>query len=542
MDRISAPEQNRLLAKLADMLRMTEGQASAPEFLPPQLNVMNLVRQLMLPSAETVEKMSYGDPLFRMPQQSRIPITTDKEYLADIAGMIPFTAPTARPSARAMQDLVREIQTTPPVGAVTMAPKIDDVPQMPRESFVEGVPAGQELIVHHNITPEKLRKVKKVGGMPVPSIAISNVENPMSGFGEISLIGNPSIANPSAKNPVFGFDAYTARAPRIDYKIDSKSQKALEGMLSDIAKKVPGGDYRVDRLVNNWEDRQYSEVLRAKFLEDSGYGLPDREMFPEARQFEAEVNRRVRDLSGEYNNWLANFEESLPSQGVNVQEKIFRGFTQSGNRKYADVTLENLVREMKGGAGSENWNYGVGNLRAVATPKFRKFNDIKASREKIVASEDFAKVKDEVDKVYSSLLTRIDELPNQDRYGYKSEDVLYEIGSSRNVNMIDTFKAGVPEELKADIGVFMRKLNQLPTEYFEIKPQRAVKVSEFEGAIVPANVPQTSLDYLRSQGINRIHFYSTPEERTQLFKQFGDKMFGAAPVGLLGAGGLGSEE
>jgi hypothetical protein len=443
------------------------------------------------------------------------------------------------------RDLVREIQTTPPTGAVTMAPKIDDVPQMPRESFVEGVPAGQELIVHHNITPEKLRKVEKVGGMPVPSIAISNVENPMSGFGEISLIGNPSMANPSAKNPVFGFDAYTARAPGIDYKIDSKSQKALEGMLSDIAKKVPGGDYRVDRLVNNWEDRQYSEVLRAKFLEDSGYGLPDREMFPEAWQFEGEVNRRVRDLSGDYNNWLASFEESLPSQGVNVQEKIFKGFTQSGNRRYADVTLENLVREMKGGAGSENWNYGVGNLRAVATPKFRKFNDIKASREKIVASEDFAKVKDEVDNAYSSLLTRIDELPNQDRYGYKSEDVLYEIGSSRNVNMIETFKTDVPEELKADIGVFMRKLNQLPTEYFEIKPQRAVKVSEFEGAIVPVDAPKNSIDYLRSQGIDRIYYYSTPEERKELFKQFGDKMFSAVPAvgaGLLGAGMMQEEE
>lgn len=455
-----------------------------------------------------------------------------------IRGLTPQTERLAR-------DLVREIQTTPPTGAVTMAPKIDDVPQMPRESFVEGVPAGQELIVHHNITPEKLRKVQKVGGMPVPSIAISNVENPMSGFGEISLIGNPSMANPSAKNPVFGFDAYTARAPRVDYKIDSKSQKALEGMLSDIAKKVPGGDYRVDRLVNNWEDRQYSEVLRAKFLEDSGYGLPDREMFPEAWQFEAEVNRRVRDLSGEYNNWLANFEESLPSQGVNVQEKIFRGFTHSGNRRYADVTLENLVREMKGGAGSENWNYGVGNLRAIATPKFRKFNDIKASREKIVASEDFAKVKDEVDKAYSSLLTRIDELPNQDRYGYKSEDVLYEIGSSRNVNMIETFKTDVPEELKADIGVFMRKLNQLPTEYFEIKPQRAVKVSEFEGAIVPVDAPKNSIDYLRSQGIDRIYYYSTPEERKELFKQFGDKMFSAVPAvgaGLLGAGMMQEEE
>jgi disulfide oxidoreductase YuzD len=80
---------------------------------------MNLVRQLMLPSAETVEKMSYGDPLFRMPQQSRIPITADREYLADVAGMLPLGAPAARPSARAMQDLVREIQTTPPVGAIS---------------------------------------------------------------------------------------------------------------------------------------------------------------------------------------------------------------------------------------------------------------------------------------------------------------------------------------------------------------------------------------------------------------------------------------
>jgi hypothetical protein len=84
---------------------------------------MGLVRQLMLPSAETVEKMSYGDPMFRMPTQSNIPITADKEYLADVAGMIPFGAPAARPTARGIQDLVRQIQTTPPTGAVTLQGK-----------------------------------------------------------------------------------------------------------------------------------------------------------------------------------------------------------------------------------------------------------------------------------------------------------------------------------------------------------------------------------------------------------------------------------
>jgi hypothetical protein len=119
MAELTAPQQNRLLGQLANMLRATEGDIAAPEFLPRGLDVMGLVRQLMLPSAETVEKLSYGDPLFRMPTQSNIPITADREYLADIAGMIPFGAPAARPSARAMQDLVRQIQTEPPTGAIS---------------------------------------------------------------------------------------------------------------------------------------------------------------------------------------------------------------------------------------------------------------------------------------------------------------------------------------------------------------------------------------------------------------------------------------
>jgi hypothetical protein len=114
MAELRAPEQNRLLGQLARMLRTTEGDIAAPEFLPKGLDVMGLVRQLMLPSAETVEKMSYGDPLFRMPTQSNIPITADREYLADIAGMIPLGAP-------AVSQIAREIATTAPEGAIRLS-------------------------------------------------------------------------------------------------------------------------------------------------------------------------------------------------------------------------------------------------------------------------------------------------------------------------------------------------------------------------------------------------------------------------------------
>lgn len=118
MAELTAPQQNRLLGQLANMLRTTEGDIAAPEFLPKGLDVMGLVRQLMLPSAETVEKLSYGDPLFRMPQQSNIPLTVDTEYLLDALGLAAGGAGALRPMT---SRIAREIATTAPEGAVRLS-------------------------------------------------------------------------------------------------------------------------------------------------------------------------------------------------------------------------------------------------------------------------------------------------------------------------------------------------------------------------------------------------------------------------------------
>jgi hypothetical protein len=160
MDRISAPPQNALLGRLADLLRLAEtGAASGPEFLPRGLDVMNLVRQLALPSAETVEKLSYGDPLFRMAPSgtgSRIPMTTDKQYLADVAGMVPIAAPAARPSARGMQELVSQIQTEPPLGMIKpglawQGKKTPDVEKLAKKS---------DKFLYHSDTAENIENLQ----------------------------------------------------------------------------------------------------------------------------------------------------------------------------------------------------------------------------------------------------------------------------------------------------------------------------------------------------------------------------------------------
>jgi len=495
----------------------------------------NLLESTGIP--KTVERAAYADSprglLDALTNVNRANVPFLKPETAEAAMTL---APIAAPVNRALMQATKGL----PVGA-----SIQDVGGLlgkrTPSQFVPNVEAGKEMIVHHNISPEKLARVEKVGGMPVPSVAVSNVENPLTSFGNISLIGDKSMAIPSAKNPVYGFDAYTARTPEIDFKFDAKSVKNIDSFFSDVAKKIPDGDYTVDRLKQDWKYRFDSDIYKAKFLDEQGM-LPDPKDFgKETWKFNQEVNQRVRDLRPEFESWSANMDNTLAEAGVTPTERIFRGYTDSGNRRYAEATLDNLVREMKGGAGAEGFFYGVGNIRAVATPKFKNFEQVKAARENIVSSKEFEPVKKKINEAFEDLTDRMRSLEGNNNYAYKPEDALYELGQVKNVNFLDKIYKDVPEALKADVQIFMNKVKSMPTEYFEIKPQRAVQVSEFEGAIVPKDAPQKSIDYLKSQGIDKIYFYETPEERTQLFKQFGDKMF-AAPALPLGATGLLDEE
>lgn len=91
MDGISAIPQQPQLGALARFLRSLESER--PEFLPRQLDVMGLIRQLALPSASTVENLSYGNLPFTMPPAgtgAAIPQvkTGRKPEVADLVGML----------------------------------------------------------------------------------------------------------------------------------------------------------------------------------------------------------------------------------------------------------------------------------------------------------------------------------------------------------------------------------------------------------------------------------------------------------------------
>jgi hypothetical protein len=479
-----------------------------------------------------VQDFSQGKPMMR----DGLP---DERFI-DAAGMIPMIKPASVGAGQAAKYLGKEALRQVDTGTGVFGKIVPDMNMyaVPNDSpFVPNVKAGEELLVQHNLSPEKLIAANKLGGMPVPSLAINKLNNPISGFGDISLIGSKEMAIPSAKNPIYKSDAYTKRAPNINYNIDFKSQQNLEGLLSDVIDKVPSGQAKFGSLTQDYKYRADNKLLKAKFLQEQN-ALPDRSLFQDDYKYNNEIDDLVNKNTNQYAEWLNNFESSLPSLGVNVQERLFKGYTPSGNRKYVPVTLENIIKEMKGGASSEGWNYGVGNIRALVTPKFKNLKEITSSRERLISNKDFAPIKDKFDEGYNNLASRLREINSS----YDANDALLDIAENKNFSVLKDQYTNVPDSLKADIQTYFDSLKKMPTEYFEIKPQRAVSIGEFQGAIIPKNTPKEAKDILSKQGIKDIYEYSTPEERLELFKKFGNKMFSAGfPVGV-GSGLLDSKQ
>lgn len=93
--------QNALLGAIARALRTRE---EVQERMP-RGTLTGAVMDFVLPTADTVEKLSYGDPLMRQPPVGtggRVPVFTgDREYLAEALGMAPGVVPALRGTGRA---------------------------------------------------------------------------------------------------------------------------------------------------------------------------------------------------------------------------------------------------------------------------------------------------------------------------------------------------------------------------------------------------------------------------------------------------------
>ena len=120
---------------------------------------------------------------------------------------------------------------------------------------------GKDLIAVHNLKEDNLNKALELGGFPMPSIAITKKQIGHSGYGDISVLFKKETVDPKNKdNRVFGADAYTARFPRVDYKVNEEE-------LSKLADRIGTSANYIDANAFNGNDLKTAAMKLSEMME-----------------------------------------------------------------------------------------------------------------------------------------------------------------------------------------------------------------------------------------------------------------------------------
>lgn len=363
----------------------------------------------------------------------------------------------------------------------------------------------RDLLIQHNLTAENLLHAQRMGGIPVPSLAVTKAGSPMESFGEITLIGSPEMADPKgyAGTRVYGADIYSPRYPSVEFNLDRDALNKVNAILGpfqqDERRAIYGDSFRrVDDITSN---RAFKRWAAAR------YGVDETALT--WSQLKSSANALMREIG--------------------AKERIYQGFTNSGNRRYIDHTLDNVIKilkkELRGG---ESFNYGVGSLRAKFTPQFKSLAQVRKEKGRLVDRTAFDAIKKEIDDEFIAISESLDLSLEQTAEVFEDAP---KMGVKRAIERALRDYKQRDGEADADdmamVGEFLVKLRNLPTQYFEAKILRAVDVAEFSAAVVPASASEEVLKALADRGVTRVAKYDpeVPGDRADKIQQFSDLFF-----------------
>ena len=177
------------------------------------------------------------------------------------------------------------------------------------DSVSVDVQEGKDLIAIHNLTEQNLLDTLKLGGFPMPSIAVVKAEQGHSEYGDISVIFGKETIDPknNSNNAVYGGDAWTPTYPTIEYKVAEKVADHIRKKYYDLARQFGFDDVRpLYKYANDLEDTLNKtkgeaalissliddEDMMRVFLMDSGKGkIPTVQTEVRTEMSPAEVER-----------------------------------------------------------------------------------------------------------------------------------------------------------------------------------------------------------------------------------------------------------
>ena len=257
-----------------------------------------------------------------------------------------------------------------PSNKVTIAqsdPKVNS-----KFSMSKTVEETKDLVALHNLTAEKLLKSLELGGLPMPSIAITKAYIPHDNFGEITLIMGKDTIDPKAnkKNVVYSADAWTPTFPSVEYETDINVERQINNRLLDLASKVEDVfKHDIDMMRYSHEDNlnrhggeegliQYAMEkygLKAAYLEDKGKHIEkvteqvlEEKKYNTANTAKYEAVAAILGVNDANEVAKLNIRETIEQYGDQL-EAIYPGITQTAMRTSRLLSLVKAYLEDQGG-------------------------------------------------------------------------------------------------------------------------------------------------------------------------------------------------
>lgn len=226
--------------------------------------------------------------------------------------------------------------------------------------------------------------------------------------------------------------------------------------------------------------------------------------------------------------------------GLLGEAGIYNGkdpYTPSGNlRSFSQLhyayTLENIVKAMKEGQeerGGNTWGASAKTLQSVATPEYRSIQEIKADSGRLGMDEgaEYEAKLQAIDDQIGSIITKIKQgnKAHSDNFFVESDiigSILME--TSKGKRTVDAImrafsKEGykISSQTAQDIQAVYQAAAEMPTGYFEAKPQRAVGFDEVLAAVIPDDSSKKLRDGLEQAGVRMLE-YKTGDDADRLAK------------------------
>lgn len=213
-------------------------------------------------------------------------------------------------------------------------------------------------------------------------------------------------------------------------------------------------------------------------------------------------------------------------RGVLGEPGIYNGkerFTASGKRRsfretHGAYTAENIVKAMNQASarGESYWGVGAKGILSVATPRYKSVDAIHADEDRLqnMPKEEYNQLLQELDKRIEGIVADVQKTAGS----YDMDEIaglLMENAGQDAMRIQQAFSRqgyDIDGGLATEIAGMYRQAAEMPTGYFEAKPQRVVTFDE-PVCIAPDDCPPERLEKMKAAGLNVIEYEAGNDEQ-----------------------------